>query len=118
MIRTAVFSAAALIIGSLLIPFRSETVSATCTLARFDTTTVWDLSLSSKSVERFGCSFSQNGGNVQVNSNKWSFTFLAQDQGTGYIRINTLDDITFTKTGQYSLRVAQKLGLTHSGDGS
>ena len=107
MIRTAAFTAIALAIGSLLISSWSETVPARCTLARFDTTTVWDLSLSSKAVERFDCSFRQKGGNVQVNSKKWAFTFLAQDQDTGYVRINTLDEITFTKTGQYSLRVAQ-----------
>lgn len=107
MMLTAALTATVLTIGALLIPSRSEIVPAKCTLAKFDTTTVWDLSLSSKAVERFDCSFRQNGGNVDVNSNKWAFTFLAQDQGTGYIRINTLDDITFTKTGQYSLRVEQ-----------
>lgn len=83
----------------------AQTVPAKCTLAKYDKRTVWDVSLSSKAVERFNCTFSQSGGNVHVNSKNWAFSFLAKEQGTSYIRINTVDDITFTRTGQYSLRV-------------
>lgn len=46
------------------------------------------------------------GGNVQVWSDRWEFNFLAKDQGTKYIRINSIP-LTFTKTGQYSLQVMQ-----------
>ena len=106
MIHTAL-ATAALALCSLAAPAVAEIVPARCILAKFDTTTAWDLSLSSTAVEKFDCSFLPNGGNITVNSNRWAFTFLTKDQGTKYIRINTQGAITFTKTGQYSLRLEQ-----------
>ena len=97
MIRSAL-AATALALGSLAVPAMAEIVPAQCTLYKYQPTTTRHL---------FHCDFRQSGGNVTVNSNDWAFTFLAKNQGTGYIRINTEDAITFTRSGQYSLRVEQ-----------
>ena len=96
MFRSAL-AATALALGSLAIPAMAEIVPAKCTLFKYQPTTT---------KESFDCSFRQSGGNVTVDSKDWAFTFLAKDQGTGYIRINSIP-LTFTKTGQYSLQVMQ-----------
>lgn len=96
MIRT--LTAAALALGSLAVPAMAEIVPAQCTLYKYQPTST---------KESFDCDFRQSGGNVQVWSDRWEFNFLAKNQGTGYIRINTADAITFTRSGQYSLRVEQ-----------
>ena len=97
MIRTTL-AAAALTLGSLAVPAMAEIVPAQCTLYKYQPTTT---------KHRFHCDFRQSGGNVTVNSNNWAFTFLAANQGTKYIRINAQGAITFTRSGQYSLRVEQ-----------
>ena len=96
MIRSA-FAATALTLGSLAVPAMAEIVSAKCTLHKYQPVTT---------KESFDCDFRQSGGNVQVWSDRWEFNFLAKDQGTKYIRINSIP-LTFTKTGQYSLQVMQ-----------
>ena len=97
MIRTTL-TAAALALGSLAAPAMAEIVPAKCTLHKYQPVTT---------TQTFDCDFRQSGGNVQVRSKDWGFTFLAKDQGAKYIRINAQGAITFTKTGQYSLRVEQ-----------
>ena len=101
-------AAAAIAIGTLATPAKVEIVPSKCTLAKFYTTSIWDLSLNSKSVERFDCLFKESDGNVTVDSRNWAFTFLIEDQGTGFIRIDTTEEITFNKTGHYSLKVKQR----------
>ncbi len=98
MIRTTP-AASALALVALAASAMAEIVPARCTLIRYDGMNT--------PPETFNCQFRQSGGNVTVDSDRWAFTFLAKDQGTGYIRINTMGDITFTRTGQYSLKVMQ-----------
>jgi hypothetical protein len=96
MIRTTL-TTAALAIGTMAAPAMAEIVPSKCTLHKYQPTTT---------TQTFDCDFRQSGGNVQVRSKEWGFTFLAKDQGIKYIRINARP-LTFTKTGQYSLQVVQ-----------
>ena len=98
MIRTTL-TAAALTLGTLAAPAMAEIVPAKCTLIRYGGMNT--------PPETFDCDFRQSGGNVSVTSKNWAFTFLEKNQGSAFIRINTTANITFTRTGRYSLRVAQ-----------
>ena len=75
----------------------AEIVPAQCRLLRYGEVTV---------VESLACAFRQSAGNVQVWSNRWAFTFPADEQGKTYLRINR-QPLTFTRTGQYTLEVTQ-----------
>lgn len=97
MIR-ALTAAAALAIVTLAAPAMAEILPSKYTLHKYQPTTT---------TQTFDCDFRQSGGNVQVRSKDLGFTFLAKDQGTEYIHINTADAITLTKTGQYSLQRVQ-----------
>ena len=81
-------------------PAIAEIVPSKCTLHKYQPIT---------NTQTFDCDFRQSGGNVQVSSKDWAFTFLEKDQGIKYIRINSipLTFLSFTKNGQYSLQVVQ-----------
>lgn len=81
----------------LVIASHSEIRSAQCRLIRYGDVT---------QIETFPCDFRQAFGNVQVWSSRWKFNFTAREQGETYIRINRIP-LTFTRTGQYTLEVAQ-----------
>ncbi len=98
MIR-ATLTTAALAIGTMAAPAMAEIVPSKCTFHKYQPT---------NTTRTFDCDFRQSGGNVTVNSKYRVFTFLAKDQDIKYIRINDpLTFLSFTKNGQYSLKVVQ-----------
>ena len=88
MIRTTL-TAAALALGTLVLPAMADTAGVLC----------WTQQAGQARTETKDCGFSQRQGNVRVYRGSVDYLFLASEQGKSYQRTNSAEGILFETPG-------------------